>query len=208
MNTNRLVTSEELWELLPAHGVSEFRRILMNEEERDADVEVGANARQHGGDHYQTSIQHWDYVVANRLDYFQGQITKYVTRWKKKNGVEDLHKARHFLDKYLEEVEAGRVPLDKLRFTRPVNFDEEFLAARAADEEFFKGAEREVHPPKRNWFSRLRTRLAALLAGDAPAEEAEPAQKYQEPDEEPDRYRYSSAQARDPSELHREQAYR
>lgn len=65
-----------------------------------------ANDRQVGGQHYQSPIQHWDYVVANNLDYFQGQITKYVTRWRNKNGVQDLEKARHFLDKYIELAKA------------------------------------------------------------------------------------------------------
>jgi hypothetical protein len=64
-----------------------------------------ANETQVGGTHYaESSIQHWDFVWSNDLDYFQGQITKYVTRWKKKNGIEDLHKARHFLQKYIELV--------------------------------------------------------------------------------------------------------
>lgn len=61
-----------------------------------------ANDIQVGGLHYRTHIQHWDYVAANNLDYFQGQITKYVTRWKHKNGMQDLLKAKHFLDKYIE----------------------------------------------------------------------------------------------------------
>lgn len=64
-----------------------------------------ANNSQVGGAHYRTEIQHWDYVVANELDYFQGQITKYVTRWKKKNGIQDLKKAQHFLTKYIELAE-------------------------------------------------------------------------------------------------------
>ena len=67
-----------------------------------------ANEKQVGGKHYQQQkIQHWDYVAANDLDYFQGQITKYVSRWKSKNGVEDLKKALHFLEKYIELVEGG-----------------------------------------------------------------------------------------------------
>jgi hypothetical protein len=62
-----------------------------------------SNKIQVGGDHYLTQkIQHWDFVAANDLDYFQGQITKYVTRWKKKNGMQDLEKAKHFLEKYIE----------------------------------------------------------------------------------------------------------
>ena len=63
---------------------------------------MSANDKQVAGRHYKTEIQHWDYVQANDLDYFQGQITKYVTRWKKKNGLDDLLKAQHFLEKYIE----------------------------------------------------------------------------------------------------------
>lgn len=68
---------------------------------------MSANDTQVAGQHYRSSIQHWDYVVANDLDYFQAQITKYVTRWKKKNGRADLLKAQHFLAKYLEVIEAN-----------------------------------------------------------------------------------------------------
>ena len=66
-----------------------------------------ANERQVGGGHYQQgdSYQHWDIVAEYQLDYFQGQITKYVMRWKKKNGIQDLQKAQHFLDKYIELAE-------------------------------------------------------------------------------------------------------
>src|SRR5215469_7335598 len=63
---------------------------------------MSANQRQVGGNHYQSNLQHWDYVVANNLDYFQAQITKYVTRWKRKGGIRDLEKAQHFLEKYIE----------------------------------------------------------------------------------------------------------
>lgn len=66
---------------------------------------MSANDRQVGGVHYASKIQHWDYVVANNLGYFEGQITKYVTRWRGKNGIEDLVKAKHFLDKLIEVAE-------------------------------------------------------------------------------------------------------
>jgi rubrerythrin len=66
-----------------------------------------------GGDHYHSQgnqLQHWDVVRIFKLDYFQGQITKYVLRWKDKHSthegrVQDLKKARHFLDKYIETAE-------------------------------------------------------------------------------------------------------
>jgi len=61
-----------------------------------------ANKTQVGGSHYKSKIEHWDFVVANDLNYFEGQITKYVARARKKNGRQDLLKAKHFLEKYLE----------------------------------------------------------------------------------------------------------
>jgi hypothetical protein len=65
------------------------------------------NTEQVGGEHYRKlAIQPWDFVIANKLDYFQGSIIKYITRWRDKNGVEDLYKARHFLNKYIQEEES------------------------------------------------------------------------------------------------------
>lgn len=65
-----------------------------------------ANDTQVGGSHYQQqAIQHWDYVIANHIPYMEAQIIKYVSRWRNKNGLQDLEKALHFLQKLLE-VEA------------------------------------------------------------------------------------------------------
>jgi hypothetical protein len=63
---------------------------------------MSANDRQTGGSHYLKAIQPWDYIAANGLDFFEGNIVKYVTRWRQKGGVEDLRKARHYLDKLIE----------------------------------------------------------------------------------------------------------
>lgn len=79
-------------------------------EEKDREARREANARQVGGTHYgEKPFQHWDVVAMFKLDYFQGNITKYVFRWRDKNGLEDLEKARHYLEKYIEEVKVGRI---------------------------------------------------------------------------------------------------
>ena len=65
-------------------------------------AEHGANARQVGGDHYKGAIEPWDAIAAWKLGFLAGSVIKYVARYKKKNGVEDLKKARHFLDKLIE----------------------------------------------------------------------------------------------------------
>lgn len=70
---------------------------------------MSANDYQVGGDHYKAAgkTEHWDFVWQHNLDYFQGQITKYVIRWKRKGGLRDLEKARHFLEKYIELVKGS-----------------------------------------------------------------------------------------------------
>lgn len=62
-----------------------------------------ANEVQVGGDHYKkNAIQPWDYIVSNDLGYLEGNVVKYVSRWKDKGGRQDLEKAKHYLDKLLE----------------------------------------------------------------------------------------------------------
>ncbi len=62
-----------------------------------------ANEIQIGGDHYkEKTIQPWDFIAANQLGYFEGNIVKYVSRWQNKGGINDLKKARHYLDKLIE----------------------------------------------------------------------------------------------------------
>ena len=52
--------------------------------------------------HYNKGIEMWDYAHSHNLDFFEGNIVKYITRWKDKNGIEDLHKAKQYLDKLIE----------------------------------------------------------------------------------------------------------
>ncbi len=86
---------------------------------------MSANSRQVGGSHYQKPIQHWDFVASNDYGYLEGQVTKYLFRWRDKNGMQDLQKAAHFLQKLIE-VSAGEVE-------RPINL-QEFLDANGIPE--------------------------------------------------------------------------
>ena len=64
---------------------------------------MAANDRQEGGSHYKTyELQPWDAIAAWNLGFFEGNIVKYIVRWRAKNGVQDLKKARHYLDKLIE----------------------------------------------------------------------------------------------------------
>jgi len=72
-----------------------------------------ANDRQVGGNHYKgMGVEHWDVAWKMSLDYFQGQITKYVTRWRDKDGLRDLEKGFHFYEKYLELVRGNSLEAD------------------------------------------------------------------------------------------------
>lgn len=69
-----------------------------------------AFAVQVGGDHYKVmQIQPVEFATANKLDFFQKDILKYITRRKgdKAKRLEDLGKARHYLDMYIEAIAQG-----------------------------------------------------------------------------------------------------
>lgn len=69
-------------------------------------VIVKPDAVQVGGDHYKDhKIQVWDAIHDWGLGYFSGNVIKYVARHQKKNGIEDLKKARHYLDKLIAMAE-------------------------------------------------------------------------------------------------------
>lgn len=64
---------------------------------------MSANSKQYGGTHYQKqAIQAWDFITANKLGYLEGTAVKYISRWRDKNGLEDIRKAIHFLEKLIE----------------------------------------------------------------------------------------------------------
>jgi hypothetical protein len=60
---------------------------------------MSALQQQVGGDHYRArGIQPIEYIHANNLGFCEGNVVKYVTRWKDKGGEDDLRKAIHYLE--------------------------------------------------------------------------------------------------------------
>ena len=59
-------------------------------------------------EHYTNGIEMWDYAYSQSLDFFEGNVIKYITRWKHKNGLEDLYKAKAYLDRLIEHQEAKK----------------------------------------------------------------------------------------------------
>ena len=55
------------------------------------------------GDHYKRmTIQPVEYAFANSLGFCEGSVVKYISRWRYKNGIRDLEKAKHFIDLMIE----------------------------------------------------------------------------------------------------------
>ena len=68
-----------------------------------------AKTKQVGGDHYMTAIQPIEYILANKLEFCEGNIVKYATRWRDKGGVQDLLKIKHYCDFLIEQHGAEKV---------------------------------------------------------------------------------------------------
>lgn len=71
------------------------------------DEPVSAVEGQVGGDHYtRMKIQPITYVLENDIPFPEGNIIKYVSRWRNKGGVEDLKKAKHMLQVLIDYEES------------------------------------------------------------------------------------------------------
>ena len=53
-----------------------------------------------------------DYIESHKFDFFEGNVIKYVTRYVDKNGIEDLKKARWYLDRLIKREERGPTSYD------------------------------------------------------------------------------------------------
>lgn len=54
-------------------------------------------------DYYNYAIEPVEYIHKNKLDFFQGNVVKYITRFREKNGLEDLRKAKTYIDLLIEK---------------------------------------------------------------------------------------------------------
>lgn len=69
-------------------------------------------SKQVGGDHYQLPIEPIDFILANGLGYVEGNVIKYLCRYQHKgNPVQDLEKAKHYLEMLIEHVSANLKPV-------------------------------------------------------------------------------------------------
>jgi hypothetical protein len=67
-----------------------------------------ASDTQEGGGHYKKfTIQPTEFIFKNGLGFIEGNVIKYVMRYKEKGGLQDLKKAKHYID-LLIEYEYGK----------------------------------------------------------------------------------------------------
>jgi hypothetical protein len=77
-----------------------------NVEEKNLLPKYSSQAKQVGGDHYkQTTLQPWDVVSAWSLDPWSANVVKYIQRFHRKNGKEDLQKALHYLEYLIDNYD-------------------------------------------------------------------------------------------------------
>lgn len=93
------------------HNLPKEEKYVEQPEAGNPNRMFSANDRQVGGSHYAGKVQHWDLIERHGIGYLEGCASKYVVRCKLKNGLQDLEKAVHYIDKLLEMYDAGiRIP--------------------------------------------------------------------------------------------------
>tara|TARA_R100001129_G_scaffold173969_1_gene145973 strand:- start:5616 stop:5894 length:279 start_codon:yes stop_codon:yes gene_type:complete len=55
--------------------------------------------------HYDFTIEPFDYIHDNDMGFAEGNIVKYITRWKYKDGLQDLYKAKRYIEMLIEKEE-------------------------------------------------------------------------------------------------------
>lgn len=78
------------------------------EETPEAPADPSAFSAQVGGSHYKDmAIQPLEYIMANGIPFAEGNVIKYLSRWRKKNGLQDLEKGLDMMTKIVESVRNG-----------------------------------------------------------------------------------------------------
>lgn len=74
--------------------------------------------KQVGGEHYaKMAIQPAEYIHRNGIGFMEGAAIKYLSRWRAKNGLEDLRKAAHMIELLLEMESASDLNTEALQST-------------------------------------------------------------------------------------------
>ena len=65
--------------------------------------------KQVGGNHYKNyKIQPVEFIIKNNIGFVEGNIIKYVLRFKEKGGAEDLQKAKHYIELLIDSTKSSK----------------------------------------------------------------------------------------------------
>ena len=67
---------------------------------------MGKNVANNPPHYTDTSLEPWDVIHTWGFNYFEGNILKYLKRWRTKDGLKDLYKCRNYIDKLIAIEEA------------------------------------------------------------------------------------------------------
>ena len=74
----------------------------------ESEAEDLASTRQVGGAHYRDfAIQPAEFIHKNSIGFLEGNVIKYMSRWRAKGGLADLEKAKHYIDLLIELESRG-----------------------------------------------------------------------------------------------------
>lgn len=94
------------WSGVGFQSILDLVELIEDAPSDEPQMDASPLTKQHGGDHYRKlKIQPIQYIEANGLGFHEGNVIKYITRWKDKNGVEDLRKAVHYLELLIEHAQ-------------------------------------------------------------------------------------------------------
>ena len=66
-----------------------------------------SSEKQVGGKHYlKYKIQPVEFIIKNNIGFVEGNIIKYVLRFKEKGGVQDLLKAKHYIELLIDSTKS------------------------------------------------------------------------------------------------------
>jgi hypothetical protein len=66
---------------------------------------MSAKDKQVGGSHYKKmNVEVYEFCMVNNIPFVEGNIIKYVCRYKDKGGLDDLLKAKHYLEMLIESM--------------------------------------------------------------------------------------------------------
>ena len=79
---------------------------LCDDEARVPRIDPDANVK--NPQHYsQYKIEPITFIEENQIPYSEGNVIKYICRWRQKDGVRDLKKAREYIDLMIRREEGG-----------------------------------------------------------------------------------------------------